>query len=189
VRRSTAGRCRCRGGGPARRGSATRRAAPRGRPRRRRYATRWTHRTPPRGMRRRGTARRGGAPPTGVATDPAVAPLMVRPRDGSGIRPLRELDAAVAGWKNWIAPRNGIGMRPHLAGGTGLILAALMVRERDAGGRWIDSCGVNGAGAGCGREAAAGGAGCGRQNVHHPTGVHAYGRIIIVVYIYIYIYI
>jgi hypothetical protein len=63
-----------------------------------------------------------------------------------------------------------------------------MVRERDAGGRWIDSCGVNGAGAGCGREAAAGGAGCGRQNVHHPTGVHAYGRIIIVVEIYIYIY-
>lgn len=67
--------------------------------------------------------------------DAAVAPLMVRPRDGSGIRPLRELDAAVAGWKNWIAPRDGIGMRPHLAGGTGLILAALMVRPRDVGGR------------------------------------------------------
>jgi hypothetical protein len=101
--------------------------------------------------------------------DPAVAPLMVRPRDGSGIRPLRELDAAVAGWKNWIAPREGLAARWNWD--------AAASRGRD----WIDSCGINGAAAGCGREAAAGEVGCGRQNVHRPAGVDAYSRIIIVV--------
>jgi hypothetical protein len=99
--------------------------------------------------------------------DPAIAPLMVRPRDGSGIRPLRELDAAVAGWKNWIAPREGLAARWNWD--------AAASRGRD----WIDSCGVNGAAAGCGREAAAGG--LREAERAPPTGVDAYSRIIIVV--------
>jgi hypothetical protein len=56
----------------------------------------------------------------------------------------------------------------------------------DAGGTGcgrcaVDRCAVDGAAAGCGRDAAACGAGCRRQNMHRAAGVDAYIRIIIVV--------